>query len=120
MSPRRFVLLEHVRDGVHWDFMLERDGTLATWAIESKIVSNVDLIATKLPDHRIAYLDYEGPISGHRGTVKRVASGSYLVHEWGEQRVSVTLLGGQLSGEVELSRAGGEDGWVFRLVGKVD
>lgn len=33
------------------------------------------LAATRLPPHRRLYLDYEGPISGGRGHVQRVASG---------------------------------------------
>lgn len=33
------------------------------------------LAATRLPPHRRLYLDYEGPISGNRGRVQRVASG---------------------------------------------
>jgi hypothetical protein len=120
MTLPRFVILEHDRDGVHWDVMLERGGVLATWSVGSPIVPGRGLDATKLPDHRVAYLDYEGPISGDRGVVRRLARGHYLVRHWDGDRVGVTLVGDQLSGELELSRAGGAAGWVFRLLGKVD
>ena len=33
--------------------------------------------ATRLPDHRKHYLDYEGEISGNRGTVARIDAGTY-------------------------------------------
>src|SRR5205085_10994162 len=39
------------------------------------IVAEVQL--TPLSEHRREYLTYEGPISGNRGDVKRVASGRY-------------------------------------------
>lgn len=34
-----------------------------------------ELAATRMPDHRVAFLTYEGPLSGGRGTVRRVAEG---------------------------------------------
>jgi hypothetical protein len=38
-----------------------------------------EVAAVQLADHRHAYLDYEGELSGERGTVIRVAEGSYRV-----------------------------------------
>ena len=35
MEQRRFVVLEHEWNGVHWDFMIEDDGRLRTWAIDA-------------------------------------------------------------------------------------
>lgn len=115
----RFVLLEHRWEGIHWDFMLERGASLRTWAIDAPVVPGSDLPARSLPDHRLAYLEYEGPVSGDRGRVRRVAEGYYYVRAWGEDRITLTLDGAQLSGIVTLSR-GGAAGWSFRFVGKVD
>ena len=121
MSTGRFALLEHGRDGAsHRDFLLERDGASATWAIASPIASGRDLRAERLADHRNLYLDYEGPIPGGRGEVRRLARGTYTTREWSEDRVAVTLVGDQLMGEVVLSRDAGAGGWVFRLEGKFD
>jgi hypothetical protein len=36
-----------------------------------------EVAAEQLGDHRIAYLDYEGEVSGGRGSVIRVAAGTY-------------------------------------------
>lgn len=77
MSKGRFVILKHDHPFLHWDLMLERDGTLATWRLLHEPVLQTWLPAERLPDHRIAYLDYEGPVSGDRGVVSRVISGSY-------------------------------------------
>jgi hypothetical protein len=120
---RRFVLLEHRWDGLHWDFMLEHGEILRTWAIDAPLVADVDLPARSLPDHRRIYLEYEGEISGNRGTVRRVDEGSFTTEIWEEGRVRVRLLGTQLVGDVEIRQvvpaSDGEMTWVFRM-GKVD
>jgi DNA polymerase Ligase (LigD) len=121
MSRKRFVLLEHRWEGVHWDFMLEHGEALRTWAIDRPVVAGVDLPARALPDHRKVYLDYEGEVSGNRGSVRRVDWGVYALSVWEEDRVRVRLEGAQLAGEVELCQVGSADGvsWTFRL-GNVD
>ena len=119
----RFVLLEHRWDGLHWDFMLEHGEVLRTWAIDAPVVADADLPARALPEHRRIYLEYEGEISGNRGTVHRVAEGSYTAEIWEEDRVRVRLQGPQLVGELEIRQvvpaADGELTWVFRM-GNVD
>jgi hypothetical protein len=104
----RFVLLEHHWNGVHWDFMLERpDGaSLRTWAIDAEVVPGVDLPARNLAEHRTAYLDYEGEVSGGRGVVRRVDRGDYEVLIWELDRVRVRLAGSQLVGLVEIRTTG--------------
>lgn len=102
----RFVLLEHVWNGIHWDLMLEADGVLRTWAIDAPIVAGVELPARALPDHRMSYLDYEGEVSGGRGTVRRIDGGDYTPHVWTDSRVEVELRGAQLAGTAELRRVG--------------
>ncbi|APW59468.1 DNA polymerase ligase N-terminal domain-containing protein [Paludisphaera borealis] len=121
----RFVLLEHRWDGVHWDFMLESEGRLRTWAIDEPIAAGKILDARALDDHRLAYLDYEGPISGGRGSVARVDHGTYVACEWTAEKVRARIVGSQLVGEVLLWKnpleSSGPDGrsWKFRL-GNVD
>jgi len=115
----RFVLLEHLWDGVHWDFMLERGEILRTWAIDAPIVSGRDLPARALGDHRRIYLEYEGEISGGRGRVRRLDSGTYRAVDWSADRVQIEVAGSQLAGELELRFVGGESLgaplWIFRM-----
>jgi hypothetical protein len=115
----RFVLVEHHWNGVHWDLMLEDGESLRTWAIDEPVRAGRDLAARRLPDHRLIYLDYEGPISGNRGTVRRIDAGSYEPLVWSAGVVRVRLRGAQLVGEAELRQVeGGSDGvnsWKFRL-----
>jgi len=102
---RRFVVLEHRRDGVHWDLMLEVGLALRTWAVEAPIVPGVDLPARALADHRLTYLDYEGEVSGGRGTVRRLDRGRFLPRLCSPGLIRVRLEGGQLVGEAELRKA---------------
>ena len=90
----RFVLLRHecpdeFGKPSHWDFMLEADDVLMTWqlrrlpsswsaALQQRAVSSPTTApAIRLADHRLAYLDYEGPLSGKRGSVRCVDRGTY-------------------------------------------
>lgn len=101
----RFALLEHRWEGVHWDFLLERgDGQgLRTWAIDEPLAPDKILAARALPDHRLAYLDYEGAISGGRGSVRRIDRGAFQAEVWEADRVVVWLAGDQLVGRVALT-----------------
>jgi hypothetical protein len=77
----RFVVLRHVlppdspRES-HYDLMLEADGRLRTWACEQLPGLGQATRAQRLPDHRLDYLHYEGPVSG-RGEVTRILTGEY-------------------------------------------
>ena len=111
MQPLRYVILRH--DHVaepHFDLMFETlpGSMLATWrSAQWPIEETVEL--TRLRDHRRLFLDYEGDLSGQRGSVTRVTDGNCEV-EVGEGAVwtirltsgaaPTTLLLRQLSGEL--------------------
>ena len=57
--------------------MLEMEGKLRTWRLERLPAPGVGIRAEPLGDHRIAYLDYEGPVSGGRGSVTRWDAGEF-------------------------------------------
>ncbi len=78
---RRFVVLEHDHPILHWDLMLEFDGALLTWRLPANVQINEWGVSERLPDHRLAYLDYEGPVSKGRGTVRRITGGQYISSE---------------------------------------
>lgn len=78
----RFVVLKHTMPADserqdHFDIMFEHDGVLLTWASPHLISNQFDGNCTRLFDHRLHYLEFEGEVSGDRGEVKRVASGMY-------------------------------------------
>lgn len=101
----RFVVLRHESPrGQHWDFMLETGTSLATWALPEPPDAAVAMLVEALPDHRLAYLDYEGPISGGRGSVARWDRGTYVLQARSDTELVVTLDGAKLAGTATLER----------------
>jgi hypothetical protein len=80
VSPAlRWVVLYH--DEIHephFDLMIESQpgGFLHTWRCGQNPVGRCVTSAIRIANHRRHYLDYEGPVSGGRGRVTRVAAGS--------------------------------------------
>jgi hypothetical protein len=75
-----FVFLHHQSPtDEHWDVMLETDSELMTWSIPPQCSSGASFScpATPLPPHRKHYLEYEGEVSGNRGKVSRIDTGTY-------------------------------------------
>ena len=75
----RYVVLHHTGypgQPDHFDLMLAVDdaGPLRTWRL-IRWPAEVGDAAEPIHDHRRRYLTYEGPISGGRGKVRRVAAG---------------------------------------------
>ena len=105
----RFVVLFHElppesNRPSHWDFMLEYGSVLRTWAFESPWDSSTGGMAEALPDHRLAYLDYEGPVAGNRGQVSRIEQGFFqIVHE-NDVEIRVELIGQHRSGILVLTK----------------
>jgi hypothetical protein len=77
VTAGRFVILEHDHPFRHWDLLLEAGDVALTWRLLRPPLPDEPIAAERLPDHRLMYLDYEGPVSGDRGTVNRVASGTF-------------------------------------------
>lgn len=105
----RYVILQHETPPgyarpTHWDFMLEDGPALATWALEKPLVAEEPNAAEQLADHRRAYLDYEGPVSGDRGAVKQWDAGVCDVVERTSDRMTLTLNGRRCQGTVTFTR----------------
>jgi hypothetical protein len=112
-----FVIHEHSGCGpTHYDLMLEDGPVLATWQIPVcpfPIGQEGGVSATKLPDHRKRYLDYQGPISRGRGEVRLVEKGTYEVLAREEGLWRVKLSGSVMRGSFELAKEG-ETAWRLR------
>lgn len=76
-TAARFVILEHDWPFVHWDFLLEFGPVLRAWRLLEPVQRECWIDAQPLPDHRLIYLDYQGPVSGNRGNVHRVVGGTF-------------------------------------------
>jgi hypothetical protein len=81
-----YAILRH--EGIeqpHYDLMFQTSpgSMLATWRAPIWRPRE-PMILARLPDHRQAYLTYEGELSGGRGHVKRVEQGICQVEQTGD------------------------------------
>ncbi|MGD0516998.1 MAG: DNA polymerase ligase N-terminal domain-containing protein, partial [Thermoguttaceae bacterium] len=117
IMPRYVILRHETAQGLHIDFMLEMGGALKTWSLPQPPLHDLEMDAQVLPDHRLAYLDYEGPISGGRGSVARWDRGMYEVEYQSELDLIVQLKGEKLIGKATLAQRGdGKTDWVFSFI----
>jgi hypothetical protein len=99
----RYVILEHDYPTRHWDFMLEAGPFLRTWRLSAPPEEARIVIAQATFDHRLCYLDYEGPVSGDRGRVSRWDTGSFEWRTDEPNEIAVVLEGSRLRGVAILS-----------------
>ena len=76
-SHLRFTILEHDHPFLHWDLLMQQGKSLATWRLLQKPGKGYWIPSEKLPDHRLIYLDYEGPVSGGRGHATQFCTGNF-------------------------------------------
>jgi hypothetical protein len=95
--------------------MLQQGDVLRTWRLKEPPDAESPIIAEELPDHRLAYLDYEGPVSGGRGHVTRWDRGEYETVKSSPMRIVVCLAGECLRGDAVLERSEASANWTFRL-----
>lgn len=109
----RFVVLLHEGSprGTHYDLLLQTGDVLRAWALEQPPEAVADQPALALPDHRAAYLDYEGEISGGRGRVTRWDGGEYQPHRQSADELVVRLAGKRFTGRLRLWRISAPDQW---------
>ncbi len=99
-----FVVQRHAARRLHYDFRLERGGTLASWAVPKGVPLEPGErhLAVHVEDHPLEYATFEGEIPQGQygaGTVEIWDSGTYeLVEEKRDGGLTVRLAGGRLNG----------------------
>ncbi|HEX8003139.1 MAG TPA: non-homologous end-joining DNA ligase [Mycobacteriales bacterium] len=116
----RFVVQEHHATALHWDFRLERDGVLVSWAVPKglPVDPKTNHLAVHTEDHPLDYYDFEGEIpKGQYGGGKVVLwdQGTYEVEEWEDRKVKVVLHGRRVEGEYVLFQTNGKN-WMMHRV----
>ena len=99
-----FVIQRHDARRLHYDFRLERDGALASWAVPKGVPlePGQQHLAVHVEDHPLSYATFEGEIPAGNygaGTVEIWDQGTYeLVEEKANGGLTVRLRGERLDG----------------------
>jgi bifunctional non-homologous end joining protein LigD len=127
-SARRFVIQKHAARRLHYDFRLELDGVLKSWAVPKgpSLDPSEKRLAVHVEDHPVEYGDFEGVIPQGR-----YGGGRVLLWERGEWtpegdpgegyrkgRLRFRLEGSKLHGSWSLVRMGraaedGKENWLL-------
>ncbi len=131
-AGNRFIVQKHDATRLHWDFRLEIDGVLKSWAVTRGPSANPDdkRLAVRTEDHPLDYAEFEGPIPKgeygggtvmlwDRGTWAPIAGKTADTLE--EGHLHFTLDGERMKGEwllIRLKPRGRERGenWLLRKV----
>ena len=116
----RFVIQKHAARRLHYDFRLEMDGVLKSWALPKGLPwkRGEKHLAVEVEDHPIEYEDFEGVIPEGQhggGTVMVWDRGNYHVYgeqpvkSWQDGKLHLVLDGGKAKGEWTLVRIRGRD-----------
>jgi bifunctional non-homologous end joining protein LigD len=121
-SGRRFVIQKHAASHLHYDFRLEMDGALKSWAVPKGLPIEIGIkrAAFAVEDHPLAYINFEGTIPKGEyggGTVMVWDTGTYdlLAGDYSKGDLKVVLHGKKLKGEWHLFKIRterGKDVWL--------
>jgi bifunctional non-homologous end joining protein LigD len=132
----RFVIQKHAASHLHYDFRLEMEGVLKSWAVPKGPSTDPEVkrLAMMVEDHPYDYRSFEGIIPEGNygaGTVIVWDEGTYeaadlkgkskkeqekvLLHELHQGKIKFVLHGKKLKGEYALVKAHGrgENGWLL-------
>jgi DNA ligase D-like protein (predicted 3'-phosphoesterase) len=135
MADPHFVVQHHLATADHYDFRLEIDGVLVSWAVPKgpSTDPNDRRLAKRVGDHAMDYELYEGVLSHQRrgggivqvwdrGTYRNVSrdKGRELTAGEALQRghLSVVLAGEKISGGYSLIKTRGDDDDLWLLIKK--
>jgi bifunctional non-homologous end joining protein LigD len=98
-----FVIQEHHARALHWDFRLERDGVLVSWAIPKGLPldKKTNHLAVHTEDHPLEYASFGGTIPRGEyggGQVTVWDHGTYDELKWSDREVMVVLHGQRVEG----------------------
>lgn len=120
----RFVIQKHAASRLHYDFRLEMDGTLKSWAVPKGMpyTKGEKHLAVQVEDHPLEYINFEGTIPKGQyggGTVMVWDRGTYEPlteqpsHDLSEGKLHFVLHGQKLEGEWYLVRMRDGKNWLL-------
>src|SRR5438132_14213260 len=122
-KERLFVIQKHAARNLHYDFRLEMEGVLRSWAVPKgpPYELNEKRLAMETEDHPIEYMEFEGTIPKGQyggGTVMVWDIGTYELIDgnYDKRKLHVLLAGKKLKGEWLLTRTGDPAGRKWLLI----
>ncbi len=120
-GKNRFVVQEHWAAHHHFDFRLEAEGELKSWAIPKEVPEKkgVKRLAVQTENHPVDYLDFKGKIPRGfygAGIVKIFDKGKYELKDKNKDRIIFKLKGKKLKGDYCLVKTRKNKQWlIFKL-----
>lgn len=122
-----FVIQEHHARRLHYDFRLEHDGVLVSWAVPKGVPTDPakNHLAVQTEDHPLEYGTFEGSIPAGEygaGEVTIWDAGTYELEKWREGKEVIVTLHGEKHGShrYALIHTGGRDAddnnWLLHLM----
>jgi DNA ligase D-like protein (predicted ligase)/DNA ligase D-like protein (predicted 3'-phosphoesterase) len=116
----RFVIQEHQARRLHYDFRLERDGVLVSWAVPKNLpeTTSVNHLAVRTEDHPLEYLTFEGTVPKGQygaGKVSIWDTGTYEAEKFRDDEVIVNLHGSRICGRYALIHTNGNQWLAHRM-----
>jgi len=119
----RFVVQEHRASHLHYDFRLELNGVLKSWAVPKGMPteSGIKRLAVAVEDHPVDYINFSGIIPKGEygaGEVKIWDKGKWqmLDGSWERGSMKFNLAGKKLQGEYVLVRLKDKKNWLVYKV----
>lgn len=122
LKKKIFVVQEHHASHLHWDFRLEMERVLKSWAIpkEPPTEKGIKRLAVHVEDHPLEYANFHGKIpEGNYGAgeVKIWDKGTYELKFKDDKKIEVVLDGKKLKGNFVLVKTNygnkPEKSWLF-------
>lgn len=126
-EPPRFVIHKHAASSLHYDFRLEVDGVLRSWAVPKGLSTDPrkKRLALEVEDHPLEYADFEGVIGEgsygagavivwDEGTYRSLDEGQSVAAALEAGHAKVWLEGHKLRGgwTLQRTRAGAKPQWL--------
>jgi len=114
---QRFVVQKHRASHLHYDFRLEMDGVLKSWAVPKGVpeAAGIRRLAVQVEDHPVDYIDFAGEIPQGQygaGTVEIWDAGQYELSKRLPDRLEFSLRGERLSGDYVIIHTG-KNNWLL-------
>ncbi|MFC1992926.1 DNA polymerase ligase N-terminal domain-containing protein [Chloroflexota bacterium] len=122
-AENRFVVHRHQSRHLHYDFRLEMDGALKSWAVPKgvPVESGVRRLAVQVEDHPVEYIDFAGEIPEGEygaGTVDIWDRGEFRLEHRASDQLEFVLIGEKLSGDYVLIHTDGKNWLLFKRKAK--